>query len=375
MRHETQVELIRRLLRHREARTTDMDADVVASPVARYTDGARLTRERGLFSSLPVAVAAVSELTRPGEFVTRDVAGVSLLVTRGQDGELRAFLNVCRHRGTQLVDQRRGCQKAFVCPYHAWTYESDGRLASVRHDAGFPGVMAERGGLVEIAAREAYGLVWVQREGKMPELSTHLGGVADDLATLGLESHHVYRPRTLHKRIGWKLALDIFLEGYHVSYAHRRTIAPMFIDNLNLFDRFEPHIRAVLPKKSLTTLADGDEATWRLRTHANILYLLFPNTLMLVQPDHVGMFHVYPESLTESRIEAYTLLPEAPASDKARDYWDRNLEILYTALEEDFALGESIQRGLTSGANESLVFGRYEQSLAWFHASVDARTV
>ena len=121
-------------------------------------------------------------------------------------------------------------------------------------------------------------------------------------------------------------------------------------------------------------LADVDESTWQLRPHANVLFVLFPNTLLLVQPDHVGVFNIYPETMGSSRVEAYTLIPEPATTEAARKYWDQYLDILYTALDEDFALGESIQAGLASGANESMLFGRYEQSLAWFHDSVDSRT-
>ena len=257
MRHDTEVALIRRVLDHGRAHTTDMDPAVVQSPVARYVDPARLERERKiLFRQFPLMVAHVSELAEPGAFVTRDVGGVSVLVTRTDVATFRCFLNVCRHRGTRLVAARCGKKKAFSCPYHAWTYANDGRLMNIRHEAGFAGVRKDARGLAEVSVREAFGFIWIQLDGELPALDEHLAGVRDDLETLHLASHVVYRPRTLRKEIGWKLSLDIFLEGYHVSYAHRRTIAPMFMDNLNLFDRYEPHMRAVLPKRSIAELAD-----------------------------------------------------------------------------------------------------------------------
>src|SRR6185503_21080513 len=93
---------------------------------------------------------------------------------------------------------------------------------------------------------------------------------------------------------------------------------------------------------------------WRLREHGNILYHLFPNTLALVQPDHVSMFHAWPLGPARTLVHSYTLVPEPATTEKARRHWDANNAILYGATDEDFALGASLQRGLASGANHEL---------------------
>jgi len=372
MQPETERQLIDRVLAHARDGGTDMVAHMQRSPVARYLDSDRVEREqRLLYRRLPRVVGHASEVAAPGDFITRD----GLLLVRGRDEVLRGFHNVCRHRGTQLVGEPCGNRKAFACPYHAWTYGLDGALASVTHREGFVGLRPEQRGLAPVHVSERFGLVWVQLEGPARDVDDFVGAaLCDDLEAFGFAGHTAYRPQQQDRNMSWKLQLDIFLEGYHVHFAHRKTIAPMFFDNVNLFDHFAPHIRVVLPKRSIQSLRDQPRSTWSLREHANVLYLVFPNTLILVMPDHASMFHIYPLAMDRCRIQACMLVPEAPTTGDASSYWDRNLAILHEAIAEDFALGEGIQRGLASGANDDLLFGRFEQSLTWFHHDVERIT-
>jgi phenylpropionate dioxygenase-like ring-hydroxylating dioxygenase large terminal subunit len=318
----------------------------------------------------------------PGDFVTHDLGGVPLLVVRGDDGTVSAFLNVCRHRGTRVEDLPCGSGKrAFVCPYHAWSYARDGHLLGIPHDEGFAGIDKSTRGLVRVPAGEAAGLVWVRASRATSDADAvldaraFLGELADDLEGFGLASAHVYDARTYTKEMNWKLAFDIFLEAYHLRSAHKDSIYGIFFDNIGLVDRIGPHRRTVFPKRSIRELASqpDDVLGGALRKHANVLFHLFPNTLVLVQPDHAAVFHAFPDGPTRTRFTSYTAVPEPPTTDKARAYWDANNAILYGATNEDFALGESIQRGLASGANEELVFGAFEHALAHFHAEIASR--
>jgi len=358
-----QQALVRRVLAHLEARTTDTGAGPHAQPVASYIDPVQYAREsHTLFGELPLAIGHSSQLANPGDFITHDWSGSPLLVVRHDDGTLAASLNVCRHRGTRVEEAKCGGKKAFVCPYHAWTYGRDGALLSIPHRDGFPNV-SERG-LARVPVAEDAGLVIIRPR---PDW---LGSIADELAGFGTTTAHVYDPRTVTKELSWKLAIDIFLETYHLRMAHRDSIYRLFFDNVGLVDPLGPHLRTVFPKRTIRELADQSPATWQVRAHANVLYHLFPNTLALVQPDHVSMFHAWPLGPARTLIHSYTLVPEVPTTDKARRHWDANNAILYAATDEDFALGESIQRGLGSGANREVLFGAYEHALTHFHAQI-----
>lgn len=321
-------------------------------------------------------------LAAPGDFVTHDLSGVPLLVVRGDDGEVKAFLNVCRHRGTRVEDLPCGNGKrAFVCPYHSWSYARDGHLLGIPHEAGFAGIDKTTRGLVRIPAGEAGGLVWVRASRATSEADAELdvraflGVLADDLDGFGLGTSHVYAQRTYTKEMNWKLAFDIFLEAYHLRTAHKDSIYGLFFDNLGLVDRIGPHRRNVFPKRSIRELAaqPDDVKGSTLRKHANVLFHLFPNTLVLVQPDHAAVFHAFPDGPSRVRFTSYTAVPEPPLTAKARAYWDANNAILYGATDEDFTLGESIQRGLASGANDDVLFGSYEHALTHFHDEIAKR--
>jgi phenylpropionate dioxygenase-like ring-hydroxylating dioxygenase large terminal subunit len=185
----------------------------------------------------------------------------------------------------------------------------------------------------------------------------------------------VFAPVRQERALSWKLAIDVFLESYHLRPTHKDSIYPMFFDNVGLVDRVGPHLRNIFPKRTIRELPALPTESWELRRHANVLYHLFPNTLILVEPDHAAVLHLWPQGPDRTLLTAYTLVPEAPAmTDSARAYWDANNTILYNAIDEDFAMGESIQRGLASGANREVVFGAFEHALAHFHHQIDVRS-
>ena len=236
----------------------------------------------------------------------------------------------------------RAREKSFVCPYHAWTYGRDGRLQVVTHEAGFTGIDRDARGLVRVPVGEAGGLVWVRAspstspEDSRLDAAAFLGELADDLGRFGVASSHVYSPQMADRDLNWKLAIDVFLETYHVRPTHKNTIYPLFFDNLGLVDRVGTHLRTVIPKRTIRDLAnEPDEVVGSaLRIHANVVFHLFPNTIVLIQPDHASVMTAWPVGIARTRLMTYTLVPEPP-DDKARSYWDLNNAILHTATEED----------------------------------------
>jgi phenylpropionate dioxygenase-like ring-hydroxylating dioxygenase large terminal subunit len=376
MNRATEIALVRRVLDHMASGTTDTADTTYRQPADHYTSPDRLARElEAVFGRVPLAVTHVSELAAPGDFVTRRIGDTPVLLTRDRAGAARAFINVCRHRGTQLVE--RACGRGangFACPYHAWSYGLDGALLAIPHAGGFPGVEPGPGaGLVPLPTASAGGFVWISLDRDAPlDPAAWLGPLAAELDGLALPAQHVHDPRSLELAQNWKLAADGALETYHLRATHRRTIYPLFHDNLGLVDLVGPHIRTVFPKRSIAGLAALPTAEWNLRAHANILYFLFPSTIVLVEPDHSMVLHTYPVGTDRCRMDTYALVPEPPISEKALGYWAANMAVFYGAVAEDFARGDSIQASLRSGANRDLTFGRFEHALAAFHRTLDA---
>jgi phenylpropionate dioxygenase-like ring-hydroxylating dioxygenase large terminal subunit len=378
VRAELQRQLVERVLAHLERRTTDTEPQPTLWPVDAYDVGPsgeiRFVREQtSLFRARPLLVGHVSQVPNAGDFFTHDASGVPLLIARDDDGNIGAFLNVCRHRGTRVENSECGAnKKAFVCPYHAWSYGRDGSLLGMPHERGFVGV--ERGGLTRVRCGTAAGLIFVVPVAGGGELDAHawLGDqIVDDLTSFGLATSHAFAPVRKERALSWKLSIDVFLETYHLRPVHKDSIFPMFFDNIGLVDPIGPHLRNVFPKRSIKDLANSPSDTWQLRQHANVLYHLFPNTLILVEPDHAAVLTLWPQGPQRTLLSSFTLVPDLPTTDKARAYWDANNAILYGAIDEDFAMGESIQRGLASGANRDVVFGAFEHALAHFHRQID----
>lgn len=376
MDHDTQVQLIREVHRLVDDKSTDMADDEYRVPLERYTDPLRYEVElERLFRQAPLAVGHVSEVREVGSFKTITIADVPILICRGKDGSLHAYRNVCRHRGTTVVEEERGTSKSFQCPYHAWTYNLDGALVSIPDSYGFPCVAEDKEnyGLTKLWCGEAGGFIFVRPDGGEPDFSIEqwAQAIANDFDVIGLADYEVFAPSQRDWALNWKLPLDIFLENYHTKFTHRETIFPVFIQNLGKFDYFQPHSRCVLPKRSIVELRSRPEDEWDLIANSTILYTLFPNTMIAVLPEHVAIWHVYPSGIGSSTADFYTLISPRASHPRARAEWEKSLVVVGRVEDEDTGRALSIQNTLRSGANEHFVFGRFEKALAWHHEAIE----
>ena len=155
------VEMARRNLTHVKAGTVDQAPDVHTVPASAYYDENRwrLEMER-VFGRLPVVLAFSAELRAPGSYRALDFGDVPVLVTRGEDGAVRAFLNACSHRGLPVVEEGAGDSLRFTCPYHAWSYDGEDRLLGIRKSDQFGDVDKSGLGLTSLPVLERAGIIW-----------------------------------------------------------------------------------------------------------------------------------------------------------------------------------------------------------------------
>ncbi|MCA9591722.1 MAG: aromatic ring-hydroxylating dioxygenase subunit alpha [Myxococcales bacterium] len=370
MKRELELELIRRALDNISNKTSDSAGEPFGVPVERYLSETVLAAERRLLRQRPVVVAFASQVAEPGSVVVHDHAGVPVLVTRTKDGELHAFFNACRHRGTKIALE--GCSAAdkLVCPYHGWSYDLSGRLRGVPHRGEFSGVDLAAKNLVELPVWTHAGLV-LTRMTAGPSEDLALGALPQDLESFGFGDHVLFGASVRERPLNWKLMLDGSWETYHFRTTHDKTIAPFFFDNTGVFDWDAPNLRMVLPKRSILELRDAGTRSWHIRPHANLIYSLFPNTIVLVQPDHAMVLTLWPTAVDRTVIAAGMLVPEAPSSDKAVEHWHKNEQIFWDAIEEDLDMGARIQATLASGANPELLCGRSEHLIGKYRAELD----
>ncbi len=379
MKRETELRLLDACIERARARTPPTAGEDRLVPVDKYRDPARFQRERErLFRRSFNIVAHSSELAAEGEFVTRDLVGTPTLLVRDKGGRARAFINVCRHRGATVELRERGQCKRFVCPYHAWTYGTDGALASVRHRQGFPSLDIQSTRLAELPCVEAGGFLWVcptpREDLSLNDEPTRV--MLDELVSLGTEDCVVFAREHKVWRANWKLIVDGGIESYHFRVAHRQTVGPYFLDTGSIFEQHGDHLRSVLPRANIIELADRPRGEWSIRDSTHVLYNLFPNTSLLVQERHFDLICVTPLAPDETRIELTTLVP-APGpegfSEKARGYWSANQAFTKKTLYEDFELAEQIQRGLVTDANQHFRFATFEDALSQWHAHIDGK--
>jgi phenylpropionate dioxygenase-like ring-hydroxylating dioxygenase large terminal subunit len=371
---EQEREIIRDIIGFADRRTTQMLAQTMQNPVSHYTDPTRLQEEIDvLFRKFPIIIGHASDVASAGQYLTQDIAGVPVLVARGTDGVLRAFLNVCRHRGAQLVGQPCGKASTFSCPYHRWTYGLEGQLRGMPQPFGFDDVDRADLGLVELQAMEHFGLIWVvpSVQKHQVDISAWTAPLAEYLGGLDLGSHHVFRKWSLNRKMGWRIALEGFQENYHFCSAHATTACSGYLDNQSLFRHFSPHWRHAVPMPSVLELKDQDPMSWEYRPHFMDQNYLFPANFVQVMTDHVYVHTIMPTGPGTCVFQCMMIVAEEPKTEKAERYWKKNYDLVRVVFNEDFEIGEGIQRGLDAGANSHFTFGKYEVGLHHSQQSID----
>jgi phenylpropionate dioxygenase-like ring-hydroxylating dioxygenase large terminal subunit len=213
--------------------------------------------------------AAAASLAEPHAFITKTYLDLPILLVRGADGQARAFVNVCRHRGARVEAAEAGCKRVFTCPYHGWSWSSDGTLRHVPHAAqGFPDLDLDSLGLAALPCVERHGFVWIIADPAVadaPDLDAWLGPLNADLTWLGLADHVSAASDTIEVAANWKLLMEGGLEAYHFRVAHKETIGAYFPDNLSTYAAVGPHLRSVLPRATISDMRAMPERDWRSR--------------------------------------------------------------------------------------------------------------
>lgn len=374
MHHERQVELLRRIADAGPHLTGLFGPTSMVSPSSRYTDESQFAEEcRVLFRGRPVYVGLSCEIPEAGSYLTAVIDSVPVAVVRQPDGRVRAMVNACRHRGAPLLDGRGGGLRNLQCPYHAWTYDLDGRLHSrPRSDGAFDDVELACN-LHPVAVGEEHGLVFVQLGQGPVDVDAALEGAADDLAAFGLDRYAHIETRTTTWKMNWKLVFDTFTESYHVRTLHRDSIGATFLSDPSVFEGFGSNLLSIGLRKTVFDEFAKPEQEWSLLPYATMQYFLVPTGLVVHQVDHVETWRITPLDVRTTEVTTGVFAPEPPVDERAHRYWIKNLDLLlHVTGTEDFPLMEKIQAALDSGAVPELVYGRNEPALVHFHRSIDA---
>jgi phenylpropionate dioxygenase-like ring-hydroxylating dioxygenase large terminal subunit len=371
MDRQAAVDVCKRLLAHVDAKSTDQAAGVLRIPVAHYLDEDRWQREVDrIWRRVPLAVAASCQVRSPGDFLTRDVAGLPLFVVRGDDGRVRVLLNACRHRGAVVVTEPCGHARRLSCPYHAWTCDTAGALVGVPGRDTFGDLDFASLSLTALPAEERHGLVFaVLTPDAAIDVDEWLGDAGDELADLRLDEMHAFRSLELAGP-NWKVAKDGYFDGYHFGALHRNTLGTIYLSNTQAIDAFGPHQRLCFAARAIEALRDRPEDEWHTDGCFGLVLSLFPSTAFAGGGrEGLLMSQVFPgptaATSTTYQTHLRRTLPATPEEEQAAL---ANVQFLeYVVTEEDYATGLGINRALPSGANAEFVFGRNELGNQHFH--------
>jgi phenylpropionate dioxygenase-like ring-hydroxylating dioxygenase large terminal subunit len=378
----TQRELLRRFFDLRAAHTTTMAPAPFRQDASVYTGAERLAQEEQvLLRGRPLVAALSADVPSTGDCLATEVAGVPLLLIRGEDAGVRAFLNICRHRGGRVFTGRGRPGRAIKCPYHSWAYDLNGDLLGqpLARDAFEPIERCELG-LVPVAVAERFGLILVRlglggdRDAPI-DAEGELCGLGTELAEWQFGAWRFYAELSAVFEANWKLIRDTFLESYHVFSLHRDTLAPDMLSTPFVGEEFGVHDRGLVMRKEVVGLLERPESEWELKPFASIVYVLFPTVIInLPMTGHAEFWEMYPEpgDPHRTRVSVRYFTPRAPVSDDERAFWDANVRFTTKVVfEEDFGQQQDIHRSLRSGLMPEVIYGRNEPVLIHHHTEVE----
>jgi phenylpropionate dioxygenase-like ring-hydroxylating dioxygenase large terminal subunit len=346
-----------------------------------YHDPEFFAAEKAAFlRASPQIMCHESEIAAPGEWRSIDYLGESIIVLRGDDGTVRAFHNVCRHRGSRLVDGEGGCAKVLTCPYHAWSYGRDGALVGVPHRAEYPGLDPSALGLKPVALETWRGFLFVRLEDDLPSVAEMMAPYDAEIAPYRFEDLRAIGRVTLRPRdLNWKTIADNYSDHLHIPVGHPgltrlfgksyKIEASEWVDRMegNLkdepsFNPSEAAYQAMLPR--VEHLPDSHQRKW-------LYFKLFPCVAFDIYPDQIDFMQWLPVSATESVIReiSYAVPDDRREMRAARAL---NWRINRRVNAEDTELISRVQRGMESNAYEAGPLGTSEVCLRSFAARLRA---
>jgi phenylpropionate dioxygenase-like ring-hydroxylating dioxygenase large terminal subunit len=363
-----------RLLTHLDEDTTDSLPSTHTVPVDHYLDPDRWEREvEVLFRNGPVVTALSAHIPESGAYRSIDIAGVPVLTVRQADGAVKAFINACRHRGALVVEHGCGTARRFTCPYHAWSYDTEGTLVGISGRHKFGDLNTSTHGLTELPCAERSGLVFaVPTPGIELDIDAWLGGYEDALDALGLAGMELLDERRLTGP-NWKIAFDGYVDGYHLDILHKDTLGNDTLGNVMTWDAWGPHQRVAFARRITRELGEVPESKWTPAKHVGFVHTVFPHVSIAGNGGRGAMVsQLLPGPTNDRSTTIQTHLIARDASEEQRRATLERADFLeWVVNEEDYKTGLGIQSALESGANTEFVFGRNEPGNQTFHRWVD----
>jgi phenylpropionate dioxygenase-like ring-hydroxylating dioxygenase large terminal subunit len=337
----------------------------------------RLELERILEPSWQI-VCHVSAIPKPGDFTTFELGPNGIVAVRGSDGAIHAFHNVCRHRGARLLEGSGHCPGTITCPYHGWSYRLGGELIGMPERASFPGLERSQWNLKPVRSQVAFGFVFVCLAGDPPAVEERWGELARELAPYRIEQMQpLGEPYIEHWDCDWKIAMDNYLESYHVPIGHPglfRMFTPDYQEQVLLpsgvargtsrmrerpSSRFSERIYQAHVAATVTDLPPERRQCWTF-------YSMLPNLGIDIFPDQIDFFQVLPRGTGKCTIRGACFAHPDPRREMRLVRY-LNARINRQVQREDEFLCTRVQRGLASRSYEPGPLSQLESCMLQFH--------
>jgi phenylpropionate dioxygenase-like ring-hydroxylating dioxygenase large terminal subunit len=342
-------------------------------PAAVYTDCERYARERELVLARNWQIMCrSSELSAPGDFVTWEGQGETVVLVRRRDGSATGFHNVCRHRGARIVADADGCARRFTCRWHSWVYDHDGHVVGVPDREDFAADQLDGLAAAPLDVAEWGGWVWAVLAGPgvaKPLLDWLGADVTTELGAYAMETMRLVEKIVWEVPVNWKVIIDAFNENYHAGHLHAKNTTAQDVRDgrFSTYFLFGPHAMMVIPYKGV--LARLRE-TLDHQSTAICHYTVFPTAVFNCNPTHLQLFRAVPLSVDRSRFECWEL--QYPDGDddyvrKTSEHWSR----LKKVVAEDVEIWDEVAATRNSTAYTRNILNDRECKITEFHRTVD----
>ncbi len=365
MNRDNTISLIKRLVQRIDTNTTDEAPDMMTESVADFLSPQRFSRERQqFFLDSPQVIGFAGEVKEPGSYITTETMGIPIVVTRDSDGQLRAFINACAHRGAKVA---HGCgnKQRFTCKFHGWTYSLNGELYGRPQDACFD--KADKYcGLKPLPVSDISGLIVIGLNPDMPQavVDNHLADIQDQFVGFGFHEMYSLETRRFEVKANWKIIAALSYESYHFATLHRDSVAQWLRPNA-VYDTFNnKHSRWSFAMKGTEKLKDKDTAEWPDAVPGAVSHALFPGTVVITNPEDAQIIRTEPGNSVGTSIVYYTGVcrhkEKMEASRAAYDFGGQAFE------QEDLPAAIECQQGLTTG-RDTIYIVKNEPVVQFWH--------
>jgi phenylpropionate dioxygenase-like ring-hydroxylating dioxygenase large terminal subunit len=308
-----------------------------------YNDPAFFAREKEtVFRTGWVAAGHQSEITKPGAYFTLTIGDEPVVVLRDRDGRLRAFSNVCRHRGMKLVEGK-GRASVLTCPYHAWSYGLDGELHKAPYMDQVPDFDASTCSLPEFRLEEWMGFIFINIDGNAPDLAGEMAGMQPFLENYHPEERHSTETWVETWQTNWKSLIENFMEGYHLSVTHAETLDHITPTNLceklgngSRYTAYRSNYHEDFPQRK-----PFPEGLTPKERRSSVLFCVYPNFVITVGPNCAIFLILLPDTPQSVNIRMGVLVQDGADDLQAtKDY----ISLAHEFNAEDKAVLEVMQK-------------------------------